>query len=502
MKNKVYKYLHFFILFIISFIFSFSCYMYHRFSKTIFEEIMFTIFNGVGSTGGGVVRPTVKYCLPFALAILVFLFFLFYDITFGKIKFKIKNVQLYPINFFNKYRRIFTFLLFLFVLWFFLNSVHFFDYLSYSRVNSTFIEDNYVDPRSVDVSFKEKRNLIIIYVESLETSFFTKDNGGYWDYEAVPELYDLLNDKDSVFFYNENNAQQLNMISGSSWTTASLVSNNSAVPFKVRVDGNKYHSKNFLNGSYALGDMLKDNGYYNEVISGATVSFGGVLEFYTRHGDYTIIDDTTAPEYGFAVEPDDLGNWGVNDNFVFEVAKKRLDVISKDSQPFNLNLITIDTHCIDGFIGKYSETKFSEQYENAYATTSRLISDFVKWVKRQPYYKNTTILIVGDHLSMQNDFFNKRNASSRYVYSCIINPRSKKGNFSNRIYTALDTYPTILYSIGADIPGNRLGLGVNMFSNEETLAEKYGVQYLDIRLQERSSFYNKVLMDDGYLLFK
>ena len=87
---------------------------------------------------------------------------------------------------------------------------------------------------------------------------------------------------------------------------------------------------------------------------------------------------------------------------------ERLNVISKNDQPFNLSLITIDTHFVDGFVGNYSETKFNEQYENAYATTSRLIYDFVKWVKKQPYYKDTTIMIVGDHLSMQNDFFNKR----------------------------------------------------------------------------------------------
>ena len=94
-----------------------------------------------------------------------------------------------------------------------LNSVHFSDYLKYSHVNSTFIEENYVDPRDIDVSFKEKRNLIMIYVESLETSLFNKDKGGYWDYDVIPELYDLVNDKDSVVFYGSDKSQQLSMIS-------------------------------------------------------------------------------------------------------------------------------------------------------------------------------------------------------------------------------------------------------------------------------------------------
>ena len=78
MKSSIYKYLHIFILFIIAFIFSFSCYMYHRFSKTIFEEIMFTIFNGVGSTGDGIIKPTIKYCIPFSFAIFIFLYSLLF----------------------------------------------------------------------------------------------------------------------------------------------------------------------------------------------------------------------------------------------------------------------------------------------------------------------------------------------------------------------------------------------------------------------------------------
>lgn len=45
-----------------------------------------------------------------------------------------------------------------------------------------------------------------------------------------------------------------------------------------------------MNGAYTLGDVLKDNEYYNEVISAANMSFGGLKEYYTKHGNYNIID--------------------------------------------------------------------------------------------------------------------------------------------------------------------------------------------------------------------
>ena len=153
----------------------------------------------------------------------------------------------------------------------------------------------------------------------------------------------------------------------------------------------------------------------------------------------------------------------------------------------------------NGFIGNYYETKYKSQYENVYATESRLIYDFVNWVKQQDFYDNTTIVIVGDHISMQTAFFRKRGAKDRYVYNCIINPAVKTNRNKNRIITALDIYPTTVSAIGGIIDGDRLGLGSNLFSNKKTLAEEYGVKYLDKELQKRSDFYNNSIVNDEYL---
>lgn len=489
--SKINKYLFIIILLLISILLSISLYFNYRFSSTNFEEIIFYLKNGVKSSDSSVFMDGVKFCVPFVVSFILLFTFAFFGASF--IKFKIK-----PLLFFQKYK---TKLLLFLTIYSFLSllvSVNFFDYIKYINTKSKFIENNYIDPKNAEITFDEKRNLIIIFVESMETSLFTKEDGGYWDYDVIDGLKKLTNDNDATYFYNENKAQALNMIGGSSWTTASIVSNQSGLPFKIRISKNEYHSENFMNGSYTLGELLKDNGYYNEVISGAKTSFGGIYEFYKKHGDFEIVDIDTLDRYGLSMDASDIGKWGFNDNYLFETAKKRLNIISKQKEPFNLQLITIDTHFTDGFIGDYSETKYEEKYENAYATESNLIYDFVNWLKEQPYYEKTTILIVGDHLSMQNDFFKKRNANERYVYSCIINPRDKTAKLNNRIFTSLDTYPTILYSIGANISGNKLGLGVNLFSEEKTLAEKYGVKYLNKELLKNSKYYNNYILNDNY----
>lgn len=86
----------------------------------------------------------------------------------------------------------------------------------------------------------------------------------------------------------------------------------------------------------------------------------------------------------------------------------------------------------------------------------------------------------------------------RRTYFTIMNPVSGKvAEGENRVYTTLDLYPTTLSSLGVEIEGSRLGLGVDLYSGEPTLAEKYGVGYLDTELLKNSDYYSKKLLYKG-----
>jgi phosphoglycerol transferase len=54
-------------------------------------------------------------------------------------------------------------------------------------------------------------------------------------------------------------------------------------------------------------------------------------------------------------------------------------------------------------------------------------------------------------------------------------------------------YPTILSSIGATIEGNKLGFGVNLFSDEKTLIEELGKEKFDKELLKSSDYYDKYI---------
>ena len=129
--------------------------------------------------------------------------------------------------------------------------------------------------------------------------------------------------------------------------------------------------------------------------------------------------------------------------------------------------------------------------------SSKQVSEFVEWIQNQPFYENTTIIISGDHLTMQSDTEEQailKSYGERTVYNAFINADAQPKNTINREFFTIDMYPTTLAALGAKIDGNRLGLGTNLFSEEQTLAEKYGVEYVRKEIEKKSVFYNKKLI--------
>lgn len=75
------------------------------------------------------------------------------------------------------------------------------DYLKNQSTYNTVVEDNYVDPDRVNITFPEqKRNLIYLYLESMESTYADKASGGAFDKNYIPELTQLA--ADNISFSN------------------------------------------------------------------------------------------------------------------------------------------------------------------------------------------------------------------------------------------------------------------------------------------------------------
>ena len=211
------------------------------------------------------------------------------------------------------------------------------------------------------------------------------------------------------------------------------------------------------------------------------------------HGDINYFDYNTAIDTG-KIPEDYLEFWGYEDIKLLDFAKEQLTTLSSKEEPFMLMMETVDTHFPDGYICENCESTFSDQYTNVLRCQSELIFEFIQWCQTQDWYKDTTIVIVGDHLTMKANYFPKDSDYTRTTYNCFINSFAEAKNIKNRQFTELDLFPTILASMGCKIDGDVLGIGTNLFSDKQTLCEKYGYNFVNTELKKKSEFYSNELM--------
>lgn len=374
------------------------------------------------------------------------------------------------------------------------NNYNLIQYLSNIFEETNLYEKYYVDPSEVNISFNNgKRNLIHLYLESVENTYSNLkiDNEKTTNY--IPELTNLA--KENVSFSNSNDLGGSRTIDGTQWTIASQVSQNMGIPLTLPLTSHNYDNGTaFLPGGYSIGEVLENNGYVNEFMCGSKADFGGTSNFYKQHGNYIIRDYDSFVENG-EIPEDYFVFWGIEDAKLFDLAKKDLTLLAKQEKPFNMEIATIDTHTPDGYLCDLCKKDHKNQYANVIECQSRQVNNFIEWCKNQPWYENTTIVITGDHNSMSEKFFTELDDNYiRTPYNCIINSVVQPINDKNREFSTMDLYPTILASMGAKIEGDKLGLGTNLFSNKPTLMEEIGFEKLNNEVQKSSKFYNQKIL--------
>ncbi len=359
---------------------------------------------------------------------------------------------------------------------------------------SSFIDDNYVDPADVALTFPEqKRNLIYIFLESMEMTYADKENGGAFDKNVIPELTELAQENED--FSGED--KELNggyAMTGATWTMGAMFAHTSGIPLSISIDGNDMNTQeHFFAGAVTLGDILESAGYCQNLMIGSDATFGGRRLYFTEHGNYNIYDYNYASENGL-IPPDYRVWWGYEDEKLFSFAKDKLTELSQQSTPFNFTMLTVDTHFEDGYPCELCTDEFGDnQYANVMACSSRQVKEFVDWIQQQDFYENTTIVIAGDHPTMDKDFCEDVDDDyTRKVYTTYINPAAELETTEKRNYTTFDNFPTTLAALGVKIDGNRLGLGTNLFSSTQTLTERFGIDKMESELKKKSKMMEKL----------
>lgn len=379
--------------------------------------------------------------------------------------------------------------------------LHIVDYLS--QEESNWFDKHYaaLDLQTITFADGKKRNLIVIFLESMEVGY---RNATFFEENLTPELVAL--EKDGGVFRGYQRTP------GSYFTIDGLSAQLLGVP--VIAQGFELHGKAkynaFLSHVPSVFNVLKNHGYL-------TTNFSGITREFTSKGDYLndhgIIESHFKEDWlaaGYDLDQSTQGTWDFNDNFLWERMKDWLDINANKGHPFAIIFETVDTHQPNGWV-PLDKRHFGD-LRDAIKLSSRLTFDFVSWAKKQPWYEDTVIVIVGDHpwQDPPTSSFSKLAMQSpvREIFNLFLNsPYLPPGSVitPDGGYTPMDIAPTILASLGirfqsvlpssegTQISHSRMGLGTNLLSNEPTLISQEGIKpYNKELLQKRSALYQSL----------
>lgn len=351
---------------------------------------------------------------------------------------------------------------------------------------SRFIESFYEFPEVLGAPQKPV-NLVMIYVESLENTY--RDEA-LWGENLLDSLDEATADWATFPEFRE--------VRGTGWTIAGIVASQCGVLLKEENSfdiaqqlGLKSINRigervdEFMPGITCLGDVLDDAGYRNVFLGGADPEFAGKGKFLAEHGYHRILGQP----YWEMMGETEFTKWGLHDDDLLRHAKKQLTALHEAGDPFNLTVLTVDTHRPEGHLSSTCALKGAEDLPGIVACTSDLLADFVGFMERNGYLENTAVVITGDHLTMPNsvqDIIDQE--PDRTIYNRFYSPRPIEPNRDELMHFSM--FPTVLDMLGFTYPGDGVALGI---SGVKPLADEgftiYDVEDLDDRLRRPSELY-------------
>lgn len=260
-------------------------------------------------------------------------------------------------------------------------------YLFNNQNSDDFTE--YFIPPHVNTVVETPKNIIYIYLESLESN--------YMDESLFPGLTPELRkiEKESVSFTN------IGQTVGASWTMAGMVASQCGLPLLTTFANNHFSINNFLPNALCLGDILMSKGYHLEYFGGADTAFAGKGLFYKNHG-FSVVKGKN--EFINEVSDDKyINNWGVSDDKLYDLLFARIEKLNEKSNPWGIFSINIGTHQPDGYLAhlcrdfKYGDG--GDKLLNAVYCTDMLIGKLYQSLKKTKILENTVIVFSSDHLA-------------------------------------------------------------------------------------------------------
>ena len=297
----------------------------------------------------------------------------------------------------------------------------------------------YNEPRLTSIN-SDKKNLVYIYAESLERTYF--------DENIFPGLTSNLKELER----KSTSFTDISQIGGTGWTMGGITASQFGIPLITPSHGNSMSGMDqFLPAAIGMSDLLSKAGYHLAFMGGASLEFGGTGKLFSSHG----FDEVLGRDE-LIMQTEDLSyisTWGLYDDSLLELVYKRFLELSASETNFGLYTLTLDTHSRRGHTSKsVQEIEYgdgSNSMLNTVAQSDRLLAEFINKIMESPYGDNTVIVLASDHLAMENtatEILREFEEQRRNLFM-IIESDSKNGLEVKRHGTPLDIAPTILPSL-------------------------------------------------------
>ncbi|MCE9681780.1 sulfatase-like hydrolase/transferase [Halomonas alkalisoli] len=349
--------------------------------------------------------------------------------------------------------------------------------------DGAWLDRQYVEPMILDAR-DDPPNLLLIYLESIERTYADRERFG----DAYADL-DAIGENGLVY-------EGVYQLDNTGWTMAGMIASQCGTPL---MPAGLLHDRQFspletvVPGVDCLGDLLSEQGYRLTYMGGASTAFAGKGLFYRDHGFDTILGrEDLQPRLD---DPDYLNNWGLYDDSLYDFTIEEVRRLNEEEGPWGLVNLTLAGHAPRGYpaqrcIDRQGEFD-GEDILYSVECSAWLARDLLEHLDSEALLDNTLVVIASDHLTMRVSAWEQLIQSERDNTFMLLGPGIPVGRQA-REASMVDVFPTILDAMGFTIDWHRAGLGVSLLSNEPTLIEEHGIEFVNARMREENALQQRL----------
>ncbi len=327
------------------------------------------------------------------------------------------------------------------------------------------------DARAVssEANVGDKKNLVLIFLESMETALADDE---LFEANMLAPLEEATEGWETI--------PALEQYPGGGWTMAGIVGTECGVPLrgpgvgKSDINSNDIgvYSESYLPGATCLGDVLSDAGYTNTFLGGADAEFAAKENFLRSHG-YDVVKDL--PYWQESGETE-FSDWGLSDRALMEQAKHEVTELHESGVPFNLTLLTLDSHEPSN-IFDYCSADTKSPMVSASRCSMEQVAGFVNYLDEMGYLEDTVVVLTGDHRKMISEggnFWDELSAhDDRTIFNRFWTP--DEISIARERTDQLSMFPTMLDLLDLGREDKKGGIGVSAL-----VSKTEGMSVLDL----------------------